>query len=476
MFEIKLYKFNKKINSTLKPDASTPSVTLNCNIKTDSSIINPVIELKTNPLGYNYCYIQKFNRYYFINDIVYSIGYWTLSLNVDVLASFKSDITSSTQYVLRSSSAYNDNILDTFYGTKASSSNNYAIATASSTVVDPDYSLSIADYFNKSFNDGVFIIGVISNNNSGVTYYQLSYASFTTLLTSLMNYVPDDIDDVSDGIAKSLFDPLQYITSCTWYPSSMARGMTPVLREIKIGGYTVDVGIGGFGSVISNRVCHFKTTVSIPKHPQYNEYSYTQLEPFSRYNLFFEPFGNIPLDSVKLYGASSLNLDWYVDSASGEAELFITNGAMLIANVSAMMGVQVRLSQLTVDVLGGTNSFVNGVGGVINGAITGDIFGAIMSGINGITSTTASMLPQLSTKGNEGSFLPYSLGAPKLHAFYNLQVDTNPDKYGRPLCEVKTLSSLRGYCICDKAVITSSCTGDEKETIEAYLNGGFYIE
>lgn len=476
MFEIKLYKFNKKINSTLKPSASTPSVTLNCNIKTDSSIINPVIELKANPLDYNYCYIEKFNRYYFINDIVYSIGYWTLSLNVDVLASFKSDITSSSQYVLRSSSNYDGNILDTFYGTKASSSGNYDVVTAVSTVTDPDYSLSIPDYFNKSFSDGVFIIGVISNNNSGVTYYQLSYASFTALLYSLMNYVPNDIDDVSDGIAKSLFDPLQYITSCTWYPSTMARGVTPVLREIKIGGYTIDVGIGGFGSVINNRVCHFKTTVTIPKHSQVNNYPYTQLEPFSRYNLFFEPFGNIPLDSVKIYGANSLNLDWYVDSASGEAELFITNGTMLVANVSAMMGVQVRLSQVNVDVLGASNSFVNSVGGVINGAITGDIFGAVMSGINGITSTTASMLPQLSTKGNEGSFLPYSLGAPKLHAFYNLQVDTNTSKYGRPLCETQTLSSLSGYCLCDKAVITSSCTGDEKETIEAYLNGGFYIE
>ena len=476
MVKIKLFKFNKKVNSTLKPSNDVTSIELDCLVKTSSSIINPVIELKENPIEYNYCYIEKFNRYYFISDIVYGIGVWIVSLNVDVLASFRSDILSSSQYILRSASDFNGNILDTMYGTKASSSGNYSVVSASSNVEDPDYSLTIPDYFNKNFADGVFVIGVISDNNSGVTYYQLSYASFSVLLSSLMDYVPDDIDDVSDGIAKCLFNPLQYITSCMWYPSSLARGVTPVLTNIKIGGYTINVGLGGFGSVLNNRVVHFRTNVSVPSHPQSNDYPYLNLEPFTRYNLIFEPYGNIPLDSVKLYGASSLNLDWYVDGASGEAELFIYNGTNLIANVSAMMGVQVRLSQIVTDVLGGVNSVTNGVSGVISNLLSDNIIGAITSTITGITSSVSSMLPQLSTKGNEGSFLPYSLGSPKLYAFYNLQFDTSDDKYGRPLCENRTLSTLSGYCLCDKAVITSLCTGDEKEMIESYLNGGLYIE
>ena len=476
MVKIKLFKFNKKVNSTLKPSNSVDSIELDCLVKTSSSIINPTIELKYNPIEYNYCYIEKFNRYYFITDIVYGIGVWIVSLSVDVLASFKNDIIGSSQYVLRSASNYNGDILDTMYGTKASASGNYDVSSASSNVTDPDYSLSIPDYFNKSFADGVFVIGVISDNNSGVTYYQLSYASFSSLLASLMNYVPTDIDDVSDGIAKSLFDPLQYITSCMWYPSSLARGTTPVLTSIKIGGYNINVGLGGFGSVLNNRVVHFRTSVSVPKHPQSNTYPYLNLEPFTRYNLLFEPYGNIPLDSVKLYGASSLSLDWYVDGASGEAELFIYNGTNLIANVSSMIGVQVRLSQIVTDVLGGINSVTNGVSNVISSIIADNVIGAITSTITGITSSVSAMLPQLSTKGNEGSFLPYALGSPKLYAFYNLQFDTNDDKYGRPLCETKTLSSLSGYCLCDKAVITSLCTGDEKEMIESYLNGGLYLE
>ena len=476
MFNIKLYKFDKKVNSTLLPSASTPSVTLQCNVKTASSIINPVIELKENPIEYNYCYIEKFNRYYFISDIVYGIGTWIVSLNVDVLASFRSDILNSSQYILRSASNYNGDILDTMYGTKASGSNNYSVASASNNVVDPDYSISIPNYFNKEFEDGVFIIGVISNNSSGISYYQLSYSSFSSLLSSLMSYVPRDIDDVSNGIAKSLFDPLQYITTCIWYPSSMARGITHVETSINLGGYTIDVGLGGFGILIQNRVTHFRTSIDIPKHPQVTDFPYLQLDPYSRYNLVFEPFGNMPLDTTKLYGGTSLDLDWYVDSASGEAELFISKGSLLIANASAMLGVQVRLSQVVTDVLGGVNSVTNGVSSIVSNLMRDNVMGAITSTITGITSTISSMLPQLSTKGNEGSFLPYKLGAPKLHAFYNIQFDTNDVKYGRPLCETKQLSALSGYCLCDKATITSRCTGDEKEIIEGFMSGGFYIE
>ena len=44
-------------------------------------------------VGYNYCYIEDFYRYYFITDIK-SIrnNLWALTLKVDVLMSFKNDI------------------------------------------------------------------------------------------------------------------------------------------------------------------------------------------------------------------------------------------------------------------------------------------------------------------------------------------------------------------------------------------------
>lgn len=468
---ITFYTFSKKSNSTARPSGS--GVTYDCQVKTPSSIINPTIQLSkaSNPTSFNYAYIPDWDRYYFINDITYGIGLWVLDLRVDVLASFKDNILSSSQYVLRNANNYNDDILDTLYPTKAGA--NYNIATAGA-VTDPDNQISFPNYFNATYTDGFFIIGVISNNNSGVTYYQLSYDGFTTLLNSLMTYIPSDFDDVSDGIAKAMLDPLQYITSCMWYPVSMTRGFTPVTTSINIGGYNIPVS--SIGGIIQNRSCHFRSSVTVPKHPQAEGYSYTQLDPYSRYNLFFEPFGNIPLDTTKLYNSTALTLDWYVDVPTGEAELFIRNGNILVANTSALIGVQVRLSQLVNDIVGGFTGVAGGIAGAVAGIALGDYVGAITSGLSGISSAVNSMLPQLSTRGSEGSFLAYSLGAPQLHAFYNLQVDTDPERYGRPLCEIETLSSLSGYTLCSNASLSLSCSDNELTEIESLLNGGFYIE
>lgn len=473
------YKYNKKTNSTARPNNSTTKIELdNVQIKTPSSINQPLIQLAkgTDVTGYNYVYLPSFNRYYFINDITYNIGIWLVSCVVDVLASFREDILNSEQYILRSASDYNGNILDMLYGTEASS--NYYNVTSASTVVDPDNQISFPNYYNANYTDGVFIIGVISNNNSGVTYYQLSYIGFKNLINYLMSYVPSDMSDVSNGIAKSLLDPLQYITTCLWYPVSMTRGIVPVINSINIGGYDISV-IGLGGGVIETRQVHFRSTISIPKHPQANEYPYTQLEPFSRYNLFFEPFGNIPLDSTKLYGASSLSLDWYLDVPTGEAELFINNGTLLVSNVSSLVGVQIRLSQLVNDIIGGAVNLGSAIAGTIVNAVAGNVMGAVVSGVSGIASTVNSMLPQLSTRGCEGSFLPYGLGAPKLHAFYNKQLNTDKERYGAPLCDIRELDDLSGYVLCSNAVVNYRAhtpLSMESDEVNSLLNTGVYIE
>ena len=75
--------------------------------------MNPVVELSSSPIGYNYAYISDFGRYYFINDITYDKGIWVMTLNVDVLATYKTTIGSTSTYLLRSSYLYNPRIIDT---------------------------------------------------------------------------------------------------------------------------------------------------------------------------------------------------------------------------------------------------------------------------------------------------------------------------------------------------------------------------
>ena len=475
--KIKLYNFSKPSNSLAVP--GTADIEYDCQIKTPSSIANPSVQLakSAEPLGYNYAYIPDFGRYYFINDITYGIGVWLIDLTVDVLASFRADILNSTQYVLRNTSEYNGNILDNLYTTEAQSTGNSAKATASGTVTDPDAQLSYASYFNVGFTSGYFIVGVISNNGSGVSYYQFTYSGFSTFVANLMNYLPTDIDDVSDGLKKAFFDPMQYITTCYWYPVSMARGTIPVTSNIFVGGYAIPVG--GIANIapITNRGIHLRTSVTVPKNPQATDRPYTQLEPYSRYNLVFEPFGNIPLDTAKMYGATSLTLDWYTDVATGMGELFITSptGA-LIANRVSMLGVQVQLSQLTVDYIGGLGSAISAVAGASMSLDPANIAKSLVSGIGNVVN---SISPQVSTTGANGSFLPYSVGAPVLYAHYLAQVDTDPTHRGRPLCQNKLLSTLTGFTVCQNAKVAYSTANPlsyEVDEIETALNAGVYIE
>lgn len=81
-------EFNK-LNKTLEN-----GLELNITLKDITEVINPILLIKSNNnFNYNYCYIDKLERYYFIdkkeivtNDLI------KLHLSVDVLMSYKQDI------------------------------------------------------------------------------------------------------------------------------------------------------------------------------------------------------------------------------------------------------------------------------------------------------------------------------------------------------------------------------------------------
>lgn len=476
MFTVTLYKFKKKPNSTARP-GSALSRSFSCYALDNSSIIRPTLILQYGTddiLRYNYAYIPSWGRYYFIDDVaVLEGGIYQLVLNVDVLATYRPDILSSSQYVLRSASNYNANIVDDLYTTTAEYT---ATSATAGSVIDSDGGAAVPGYFTNRFDQGYFVMSVISDNGSGVTYYNLTYTQFRTVLHALMNYVPADMEDVSDGVAKSLFDPVQYITGCTWFPVDVHASWGTVVNSISFGGYSITIG-GGVKRLGTVRGKHFYTTITLPKHPQASGRPYTQLAPYSQYTLIFEPFGSIPIDTSKLYGQTSLRLDWYIDTYTGEAELLVKNGSGdLITAMSADVGVSVPVSQLTVDYIGGASSVIGGVIGTIANAIGGNIGGAINSAVSGIGSAVQSALPQVQTKGASGSFVSYIMGAPVLHAFFTDQVDIDPVRYGRPLCEVKTLSTLSGFALCSESSITIEGTQEENTLITGYLNSGVYLE
>lgn len=108
--EIKLYKNlseNNVIGKTL-----TQIKSVEANLKNDVSVINPTLVLNytANILESNYCFIPKFNRYYFIDEIIPITGdRCIVKCRVDVLESFKDDIKSLTVILDKSQSIYKSN-------------------------------------------------------------------------------------------------------------------------------------------------------------------------------------------------------------------------------------------------------------------------------------------------------------------------------------------------------------------------------
>lgn len=88
----------------------TTGETLSCVLKDDTSILKPVLEIRTsnNVASYNYMYIQEFDRYYFIDDIKsINNNLWSVSAHVDVLETYKTAILANDAVIKRQRSQYN---------------------------------------------------------------------------------------------------------------------------------------------------------------------------------------------------------------------------------------------------------------------------------------------------------------------------------------------------------------------------------
>lgn len=95
---MKLYLYNNisavnTINKTLEDE-----IEFDINFKDVANVLKPVIKLKAeNMITSNYAYLPDLGRYYFINNKeTFPNGMYTLTLEVDVLESFKADILNST--------------------------------------------------------------------------------------------------------------------------------------------------------------------------------------------------------------------------------------------------------------------------------------------------------------------------------------------------------------------------------------------
>lgn len=466
-FPVNFYSFTKEVNSTAQPVGS--GTVYQCLSNSDFDILAPRLPMNlgaaANPSGLNYCRVPAWSRYYWIRW-AFEGGLWVAYGKIDPLASWKTQIGQTSAYVLRASAASDGSIIDNMYPTKA---------TPSVSVV------SISKPWNDSvlsYDSGQFYVGVISHG--GATKYWLMTAStFTSFCDTAFDnqWFEDNIKDAQAWMTRAIFDPMQYLASVTWFPgivSGAGLNGQVYLGYWNTGIYAKEVAASSIGTYREMD----GISVTLPKHPQAaSRGSFLNSAPYSKYTLDMKPFGRITLDSAALAGETTIVLRITVDYLSGVGTLRVCRGSddAPIYLTQAQFGVQVQVSQVLRDYFNGAMNVASSAVGAVGSLLTGNVAGAIQGGLSAISGAVNAAQPDVNTTGINGGFGALSGSWKLTGTFYSVADEDNAHR-GRPLCQVRQLSTLPGYQLCTDTDLQLPCTRDEMDIIRGYLESGYYFE
>ena len=449
--------FSKRINSTKRPTGGT---TIDVALKTPCSVMTPTFRISGFNLSWDY--ISWGSRYYYVDDITIETNDIALyHCKLDTMATFRSDILSSSQLVTRNANTYQPYLTDTKYP-----------ALNKATI---DRTL-ISTWDSAINHTGTYVVGIINDKaHGGVAYYSFGAGgtNFRSLMAVLFggNWLDPD-SDIPLEIQKELINPFQYIASCMWFPLTIAGDLD---GNINFGYWPSGVS-GGLISE-SNRTVVLERTATLPRHPQQITHGIGMNgSPFTRYMLDCWCFGQIPIDPLPFVANNAIGLRVEVDVFTGQAVLTVTNAnGGRVAKASGNFGAPIQLTQVTQPVLAPIMNAIGGAGSMIAGAVTGNVAGGVVGAISGVGSAIQSAMPQMQTTGATGSKIAFSWTPQITAQFYELPT-LAPSKVGRPLMEERTLSSLSGFTVCENVDLNTNASPDEKEEIIRYMSTGFFIE
>lgn len=490
---ITFYKFAKKANST--KIANGTGTTLTCQLKADTEMLNPTLIINSVPAAWNpiwnYCYIPAFDRYYFIRNWRWLNGVWECSCAVDVLASWKTTIGNQIEYILRTDSTvvYNETITDTMYpATTDIDLNQYYLTSA----------------FVSNISDGIYIVGIISGNDTqavgAISYYAMSATEFGALKEALLS---DDnlitmgmaaldpgtqqltplITDMSMEMLKAMYNPFQYIASCMWFPFPKSSISSTAVSNIKIGWWQYNLS----GNRITAQTLDVNEgPTAIVNHPQASTRGkYLNHAPYSRCTAF-GIFGSVPMDlSYFDDNDDRLIVHYMIDLITGNCRVRFESYASsaqspvhhTVTERDFQIGVPIQLAQIATDYLGTAVAGIDAIGKTVSSAMRLDVGGAISNAAHGIYNTIDAAMPQLSTSGTNGSFLITNshMQTSFCYQFYKI-VDEDLSHKGRPVCANMKINTLAGYVLCAEGDFDIDCLEPERQMIANYITSGFFWE
>lgn len=457
---IQLFNFSKKHNSTAVPD-STSGVELTVRLKSETSIWTPQFILSSDDIP-TYNYVKWDDRYYFVSNVIKgnnNIVY--IECVIDVLGTWRSDILSTTTFVERSSSSYNRYLND----------NEVSVNQEISEVAYDVTTLTTSDGHSLFNGDGCYVVRCTSDDSDSVTGIA-TYIMTKTELASILSFLFNDSGTIWeaawDSVTKAVFNPFQYILSIKWCAmnySLMSKNLTS--KAVKLGWWDTGINakvvdyIGGnisWGLTVTNALGH------------YGDFRDTNPN-YTKYKMYIPGTGLIEIPSIMM--RSAIDIQLYYDVITGKSTWFLLyrDSNYVFMRLDGNVMADVQISQVNRDL----GSAIGNAVGAVGMGLSGNAIGAVAGGVNAIGNI---LQPTPSVSGGASSM-------EELAAINSIIIYTEryrcKDEYfpvtrGRPLMQNTLLSTLSGFCQCGQASIDCDAPPQYKDSINNYINSGFYIE
>ena len=381
------YQTGKKLNSTAIPSAIAGDFGVTVELKAVTDLYTPTLIISadqftdglgniTNPMKFVYCYIAEFQRYYFIRSWSWILGRWECALEIDVLASFKSEIGETTAYVLRAYSEADPDVVDTKYPVKgADAASVYQYKTYSSV-----YNIWNTDLYNNTVSDGYFRVAIVNDDGSAigsVSHYAMSGQTMREMMNVLYSspsWMNITDTSISNDLAKMMTNPMQYIVSILWIPTGFNTAGHTAIHTLPYGWWSFSLSGDVYKISTSDMEAIVQTSIPVYHHPQYSSKKHwLQLSPYTTAALYLTPFGFIPLDTSKIYNATHVDIEVRIDVITGKGTLIlsshktvdgVTTYGGVFYTTTSQVGVPMTIAQMSVDMsaLGQASTWVGAAG------------------------------------------------------------------------------------------------------------------
>lgn len=474
---MKLYLMfiSKRQNSTLQPTGGTEYDVF---LKQDTSIINPTFIIDSNNLNLNvnYCRCTDTGRYYFIRDIICRNDHiYELVCEIDVLASFKAQITAKTANIMYAADS-NANIVDKRIPMQAGLTVTEA-ASGMPTSLTPT-------------RIGVIVLGIMGNGSVG-------------------NYVLEnsgDLFELMDGIDQwwndqgtlDVVGALKQLVFSGGAPNCLHSAIAlPVTGDTSILGSNEQLYLGGYpckdsggnalnGLKINTKISVTTTTVNIPwVHTGWRRHA-----PYSNLYLYVPFFGTYSLPTNDLINDASLQLTFSLNYTSGDLAMTvqgnISGKKCIVASTNIAM--QLLFGSSGVSLSGTLKSAVAGAVGVgvaaavtaATGGSAAPIFLAGGAMYGGVAASTFDAINSAVAEGGGGGGAMSGLTTVIQCTCLTRQLSDEPanlaPRMGIPFFKADIIGNHTGYIQTDAFDMDGSGTSQERTMINNLLNSGVFIE